>query len=263
MSYSKKSLGQNYLIDSNIIKKITNIPQIYNKNILEIGPGMGALTEQILSKKPKSLILVEKDDFLSEELKKKYKKYDNITVFNQDILKFDLEKKMKKDTIIIGNLPYNIASQILVKIIKSKKWPPKYFSLILMFQKEMSDRITGSYGTSNYGRLSILANYRLDIISKFNVSPNCFSPKPKVDSTVIFFKPKNEILCKLKSVESLEKITNIFFSSKRKMINKNIKKIFKEEDLQELKNQINLKARPTDIKPDLYYNLARIFEKIN
>ena len=102
----------------------------------------------------------------------------------------------------------------------------------------MAERIIGKYGTSGYGRLSILTQYRLNILKKFAVSPNCFFPKPKVDSTVIFFKPKNEILCKLKSVESLEKITNIFFSSKRKMINKNIKKIFKEEDLQELKNRL-------------------------
>ena len=200
MKYVKKSLGQNFLIDLNIIKKIINLPEIFNNNILEIGPGKGALTEQILNKKPKSLILVEKDNFLSNELKLKYKKNKKVIVFNNDILKFDLEKKLKKNTIIFGNLPYNIASQILVKIIRFKKWPPKYSDLIFMFQKEMAERIIGKFNTSKYGRLSILTNYRLKVSSKFNVSPNCFFPKPKIDSTVLYLKPSKKISNKIKTI---------------------------------------------------------------
>ena len=126
MKYVKKSLGQNFLIDLNIIKKITNITEIFDRNILEIGPGEGALTDQILKNNPKSLTLVEKDNFLFNKLKFKYLDNKKIKIYNKDILKFNIEDKLKKDTIIFGNLPYNISSQILVKIIKFKKWPPKF-----------------------------------------------------------------------------------------------------------------------------------------
>ena len=177
MNYTKKSLGQNYLIDSNIIRKITSLVTIYNKNILEIGPGKGALTEEILKYKPKSLILVEKDNILSKELKLKYQNNNKIKIYNKDILKLNIEEKIKNNSIVFGNLPYNISSQILVKMIKFKKIPVKYTALIFMFQKEMAERIDGKFNTSKYGRLAILTNYKLEIMSKFNVSPNCFFPK--------------------------------------------------------------------------------------
>ena len=164
MNYAKKSLGQNYLIDLNIIKKIVNLNEICNKNILEIGPGKGALTEQILKNKPKSLILVEKDNLLAQELKLKYQNNKKIIIYNKDILKFNFEKKIKNNSIIFGNLPYNISSQILVKIIRFKESSPKYSSLIFMFQKEMAERIIGKFNTSKYGRLSILANYKLKVL---------------------------------------------------------------------------------------------------
>ena len=192
MRYAKKSLGQNFLIDPNIIKKIINLTNIFDKNVLEIGPGKGALTEEILKNEPRSLTLIEKDNLLSNELKSKYNRNKKIIIYSKDVLKFNFEKELKKDTIIFGNLPYNIASQILVNIIKFKKWPPKYSCLIFMFQKEMADRIIGKYGTSKYGRLSILTNYRLSILNKFKVSPNCFFPRPKIDSTVLLLKPNSK-----------------------------------------------------------------------
>ena len=202
MKYVKKSLGQNFLIDLNIIKKIINLSEVFNKDILEIGPGKGALTNQILRNKPRSLTLIEKDTLLSNELKSKYAHDKSVKIYNKDILKFDLEGQLKKDTLIFGNLPYNISSQILIKLIKFKKWPPKYSGLILMFQKEMAERIIGKFGTSKYGRLSIITNFRLNILNKFNISPNCFFPKPKINSTVIFFKPHNKIY-NIKDIEKL------------------------------------------------------------
>ena len=262
MKYAKKSLGQNFLIDFNIIKKITSLTEIKNKDVLEIGPGKGALTEYILEKKPKSLILIEKDNLLSDALKIKYKKNKNVKVYNNDILKFNFENKLKKKTIIFGNLPYNIASQILVKIIRFEKFPLRYSTLILMFQKEMADRIIGKYGTKKYGRLSILSNYRLKVLSRFNVSPNCFFPKPKVDSTVLYLEPQNKPFVKIKKIENLEKITNIFFSNKRKMINKNIKKIFKKNNFIKLIKNLNLKSRPTDLIPEKYYEITKLYEEM-
>ena len=116
----QKILGQNFLIDLNVIKKIVDLTNIRNKNILEIGPGKGALTSEILKRKPRSLTLIEKDKFIYEELKIKYENNKILKIHNEDFLKFDLEKKLKKDTIIFGNLPYNISSQILVKLINLK-----------------------------------------------------------------------------------------------------------------------------------------------
>tara|TARA_B110001452_G_C15213710_1_gene420949 strand:+ start:139 stop:927 length:789 start_codon:yes stop_codon:yes gene_type:complete len=261
MIYAKKSLGQNFLIDKNIIKKIVNISNIRNKNVLEIGPGKGALTDQILENQPKSLTLIEKDKLLSDKLKLKYYKNSKIKILNKDILKFDFEKVINENSIIFGNLPYNISSQILIQVLKFKKWPPKYSDLIFMFQREMAERIIGRFGTSKYGRLSIITKYRLEIADKFNISPFCFTPIPKVISTVLHFVPTKKSYTRIKNINSLEKITNIFFSNKRKMINKNIKKIFnKNKKINELKN-LDLKARPSEVKPELFYKITQIFEK--
>ena len=260
MKYAKKSLGQNFLIDKNIKKKIVSLVNINNKNVVEIGPGKGSLTDEIIKKKPKTLILIEKDNYLYEFLKDKYNKNKNIIIFNKDILKFNLEKQLKKDTIIFGNLPYNISSQILIKIIKLKGQPSKFDSLIFMFQKELAERIYGKFGTRTYGRLSILANFKLKIVNKFFVSKNCFFPKPKIESAVLHFKKKEKISHNIKKIENLEKITNILFSNRRKMINKNIKKIFKDKNVGFFKN-LNLNSRPSDLKPDKYYEITEIFER--
>ena len=110
MKYAKKSLGQNFLIDLNIIKKIINLTTIFDKNILEIGPGKGALTDEILKNKPRSLTLIEKDNLLSNELKLKYNKNKKIIIYNKDVLKFNFEKKLEEDTIIFGNSKSDMAS---------------------------------------------------------------------------------------------------------------------------------------------------------
>ena len=126
MIYAKKSLGQNFLSDRNIIKKIVNTIDINGKNILEIGPGTGSLTNEILNKKPKSLLVIEKDGNLAKRLFSKFGKKVNFKIFNEDVLDFNFEKNLKKNTIIFGNLPYNISSQILIKLIKIKYWPPNF-----------------------------------------------------------------------------------------------------------------------------------------
>ena len=150
MSLAKKSLGQNFLTDRNIIKKIINLVNIKDKDVIEIGPGRGALTDEILKKKPKSLILIEKDYKLFESLRNKFSDNKNIKIFNADILKFNLERIINfKKSIIFGNLPYNISSQIFVKIIRFKKWLPNFDNLILMFQKEFGEKIIGKYKSIN------------------------------------------------------------------------------------------------------------------
>ena len=223
--FNKKSLGQNFLFDKNIINKIVNLVEIKNKNIIEIGPGEGALTDEIIKRGPKSIHCIEKDNSLHKKLNIKYSKKKNLKNINADILKFDLEKLNIKNSIIFGNLPYNISSQILVKIISYKKWPPNFSDVIFMFQKELGEKILGKFQSKNYGRLSILTNYRLLFINKFVVSPNCFFPKPKVNSIVIHFKPKLKNSFYIKNIKSLENVTNILFSNKRKIIKKNMGKV--------------------------------------
>ena len=253
MLHPKKSLGQNFLIDKNIINKITSLKNIKNRNILEIGPGRGALTEKILEKNPKSLILIEKDYKLYEVLKKKYKNNNKVTLFNSDILKIDLEKIIDIKSIVFGNLPYNISSQILVKLIKFKNWPPKFTDLIFMFQKEVAEKIIGK----SFGRLTIITNYRLKLSNKFNVSPNCFYPKPKITSSVLHLSPIKKEINKIKNLDNLEMITNIFFSNKRKMIKKNYKKILGKKGIQNL----NLNLRPSDLKSEIYYKITELYEE--
>ncbi len=259
MIYNKKSLGQNFLIDSNIKRKIVSSVDIKNKDVIEIGAGKGDLTDEILKGNPKSILVIEKDRSLAEILKKKYHEIGIVKTHCVDILKFDLESKIKRGSLIFGNLPYNISSQILVKTLRFKIWPPKFSDLVFMFQKELGEKILGKFRSKNYSRLSILTNYRLKVFSKFLVSPNCFFPKPKIKSIVIHFKPIKREGNKIKNINNLEKVTNILFSNKRKMINKNIKKIIKSNKIKKIKN-LNLKLRPEQLHPDIYYKITELYE---
>ena len=261
MPFSKKSLGQNYLIDNNIIKKIINVIEIKNKDIVEIGPGKGALTREILKKNPKSLILIEKDNKLSEYLKINLSNTNKkkVKIYNEDILRFDFNKIKKKKLIIFGNLPYNISSQILVKMIKLNSNHSYFNDLIFMFQKELGEKIIAKFPSKHYGRLSVFTNYKLKIIKKFFVSPNCFFPKPKINSIVIHFKPKNKSKFYINNINNLEKITSILFSNRRKMINKNLKKVLSVKKVASISG-LNINLRPEKISPDLYYKITNLFE---
>ena len=256
----KKSLGQNLLVDKNIINKILSLETLLNQNVIEIGPGSGNLTKFIIKKGIKKLIAIEKDERFFEFLKKEYQNSKNINFYNKDILKKDLNKIDLKNVIVFGNLPYNISTQILVNFISLNKWPPFYKRIIFMFQKEVADRILAKSKAKQYGRLAILTNYRLDIVKSFNVSKNCFFPAPAVDSKIVVFKPKLKIKYNIKNIKNLEFITNIFFGSKRKMINKPFAKIFKNYTFVAKKLKIDLNLRPSDLSFDEYYKLTEYFE---
>ena len=257
----KKSLGQNFLTDKNIIRKILKLEQLKNQIIFEIGPGSGNLTEFIIKEKPKKVILIEKDQRFSELLKDKLKNEKNLEIYSKDILQYDFDNALLENAIIFGNLPYNISTQILIKFISLKNWPPFFKKIIFMFQKEVADRILAKSNTKEYGRIAILTNFRLDIVESFKISRNCFFPKPDVDSKIIVFKPKTKIKHRIKSVKSLEKITNVFFSNRRKMINKPFSKIFKEYKEVAKKLKINLNLRPSELSNNDYYRLAEYYEK--
>ena len=257
---AKKSLGQNFLIDKNILEKIVSLTNIKNQTVVEIGPGTGNLTEFILRNNPKKFIAIEKDRNLASFLKKKFK--DRLEVINKDILKIN-EKLLSKDKVIVfGNLPYNISTEILCKWIlnldNEKFW---FDSLILMFQKEVADRIVSKFNSSKYGRLTILSNWKLNIKKILNIKPNSFNPKPKVDSSLIIFSPKKNFF-KIKNPNNLEKITRIFFNQRRKMIKKPFNQLFNGnfEIIQKLNLDMNL--RPQNLDFETYYKLAFEFENL-
>ena len=259
----KKSMGQNFLIDQNIIKKIIKIGNIdTDKKIIEIGAGYGSLTNNILMKNPKKIYAIEKDKKISFFLKEKFKDFSNINIINEDIFKIIEKNNFGNNIIVFGNLPYNISTKILISLIMIKKWPPWYDHLILMFQKEVADRIIAKEKTKQFGRLSIIANWRLEIKKHFDISKNCFFPKPKVNSTLISLKPKKKFH-ELKSPKNLEMVTRILFSNRRKMINKNLKKLFKKDlSVAKLLN-INLNSRPEELSSDTYYKITKEFENLS
>ncbi len=261
MIKAKKSLGQNFLVDKNIIDKIVNTVEIKNKTILEVGPGTGNLTSSILEKEPKKVFVVEKDNNLVSLLKRNFQ--DELVIINDDILKCDENSICDEKLIVFGNLPYNISTEILCKWILNIDNNNIWFSdLILMFQKEVADRIISNYNSSKYGRLSILANWRLNIKKIIDVKPNSFSPKPKIDSTLILFSPKKKFF-ELKNPCNLEKITRIFFSHRRKMIKKPLNQIFLDKSKNILsKLNIDDNLRPQNLDFETYYKLTSEYEKL-
>ena len=260
MIRAKKSLGQNFLIDKNIIDKIINIVSITDNEILEVGPGTGNLTKEILRNNPSKMYLVEKDTFLADSLKEIIDK--RVKIFNEDILKFDENSLSKNKIIVFGNLPYNISTEILSAWITNLKNDCWFSDLILMFQKEVADRIIAQFNTSTYGRLSILANWRLNINKICDISPECFSPKPKIQSTLIHFTPKKNF-ADIKDPLNLEKITRVFFSHRRKMLKKPFNQIFNgNTDLID-KLKLDLNLRPQNLDFDTYYKLTIEHEKLS
>ena len=259
MIKAKKSLGQNFLIDKNILDKIVNVVPIKGKTVLEIGPGSGNLTQQILNKNPKKFIVIEKDNDLVKYLEKIFN--NQIKIIHNDVLKIN-EKILSKDKItVFGNLPYNISTEILSKWILNLEKKFWFDHLILMFQKEVAERILAKYNTSEYGRLSILANWKLNIKKISDVKPNSFSPSPKIESSILYFSPKNNYHI-LKNPKNLEKITRVFFSHRRKMLKKPYNQIFNGNKKIIKKLKINLNLRPQNLNTDMYYNLTSEYEKL-
>tara|TARA_B100000073_G_scaffold47052_1_gene34762 strand:+ start:307 stop:1092 length:786 start_codon:yes stop_codon:yes gene_type:complete len=259
MIKAKKSLGQNFLIDQNIIDKIVNITKLSNKNILEIGPGTGNLTQGILRMSPKKIIAIEKDDNLVGLLKEKFE--NKIEIINKDILKIDENSLSDHTLTVFGNLPYNISTEILCKWILNIKEKVWFDCLILMFQKEVADRIISNFNTKNYGRLTILANWRLDIKKICDISPASFQPKPKIESTVLFFKPKKNFFL-FRNPKNLEKITRIFFMHRRKMIKKPFYQLFNSNNFIATKIGIDLNLRPQNLDFEKYFELTKEYENL-
>ena len=254
----KKSLGQNFLNDSNLLKKIVDVGKISKEDtILEIGPGTGNLTNELIKKKPKNLFVVEKDNSLSKFLHKRFG--NQIKIVNKDILtcykNFNYEMPIK----VFGNLPYNISTKILTSFIKIENLNKKFKKFIFVFQKEVADRIIAEENSKNYGRLSILTSWKLSSQKILDIDPKYFSPKPKVWSSLILLEPKIKIE-NLKKTKNLEHITNIFFNQRRKMIRKPMKQLFSNyEDVAE-NLSLDLDLRPQNISIKKYLEICKVYE---
>jgi 16S rRNA (adenine1518-N6/adenine1519-N6)-dimethyltransferase len=256
---AKKNLGQNFLTDRNVLEQIVNVAAIKDKTILEVGPGTGNLTSFILKNNPKKVFVVEKDNDLAENLNKNFK--DQLTIINDDILNIDENLLFKEKVTVFGNLPYNISTEILSRWITNLKDNFWFEHLVLMFQKEVADRIIAKFNTSAYGRLSILSNWKLNIKKICNIKPESFSPRPKIDSSLLYFSPKEDFY-KIKDPKNLEKVTRIFFSHRRKMLKKPFNHLFNGDQKVLDKLKIDLNLRPQNLNFDTYYQLTSLYENL-
>jgi len=256
---AKKSLGQNFLIDRNILKIISEVTSIKDKIVLEIGPGTGNLTSFILKKKPKKFIVIEKDNDLASNIAEIFK--DQLNIINDDVLNVDENSLASEKITVFGNLPYNISTEILSRWIINLKNDFWFDRLVLMFQKEVADRIIANFNSSYYGRLTILSNWKLNIEKICDIKPESFSPKPKIDSSLLVFSPKENFF-KINDPKNLEKITRVFFNHRRKMIKKPYNQLFNgnQKVLEKLKIDLNL--RPQNLNFETYYKLTNEFENL-
>ena len=256
----KKSLGQNFLIDKNIIKSIIDIGNIKSSDVIfEIGPGTGNLTEFIIEKNPKNIFVIEKDNNLSLNL---FNKFENkINVINNNILDFKLNSISNEKLIIFGNLPYNISTEILTRLISDNDKFGSYKKLILMFQKEVANRIIAKTNSKDYGRLAIISNWKLEIKKEFNIKASSFFPKPKIESTLLSFIPKKNYF-NIKNPKNLEKITRVFFNQRRKMIKNPMKQIFKNPESIVKKLNLDLNLRPQNLNPINYFEITKEYENL-
>ena len=259
MIKAKKSLGQNFLTDRNVLEKIVSVVNIKDKTIFEIGPGTGNLTSFILKNNPKKVHVIEKDDELAVNLSEIFN--EQIIIINDDVLNVDENSLFKDKVIVFGNLPYNISTEILSKWIVNLKTDPWFNYLILMFQKEVADRIIAKSNTSAYGRLSILSHWKLNIEKICNIKPESFSPRPKIDSSLLIFSPKKNFF-KIKDPKNLEKVTRIFFNQRRKMLKKPFNQLFNGDQKVLGKLKIDLNLRPQNLDFDTYYQLTSMYENL-
>lgn len=241
---AKKHYGQNFLNDKNIIIKIINVAQIQNQEVLEIGPGTGALTEHLV-KHAKNVLAFEIDKEMIGVLNAKIKSL-NFTLVNLDFLKADLSWEGKK--CVVSNLPYYITSKILFKIFENIKL---FSSLTIMVQKEVADRMVAKVNTKDYGKLSIVAQYYATIQKEFSVPPQSFTPVPKVDSAVVSL--KFDKILDLDSAKFLFFIKKSFSMKRKKLLN-NWKELFSKEEIESVYQKFNLESnvRPQEISLEQY-----------
>ena len=251
--HPKKKFGQNFLKNKDLLKKISELKDFQNKLVLEIGPGKGALTEYLLKKQPKKLIAIEKDEELKPFLLKIQKKYlVNFEIIFQDALRYEYSKFEGKKIFLVANLPYHIATTLVIKWLK---YIENFESIIIMVQREVAERLSAKVSTKFYGRTSILVQLHSDVKKIFDVSPENFHPKPKVNSSVIELSPKSNLNF---NYEKVDKLLKICFAQRRKKLKNNLNKINYSNLEKIIESGIDLNLRPQDISIENYVMMSKL-----
>ena len=251
--FFKKYLGQHFLRDREILNKIALLKKIKNETVVEIGPGKGALTEMIINQKPRKLIIIEKDKSLLPYLSKiKNKNSKEIEIIIGDALSINYEELSKDKIILIANLPYNIASTLIIKLVKKSDI---FKSMVLMVQKEVAERLSAKVSSKEYGRISVLMQTQSVIKKCFDVSPDKFFPKPNVFSTVIKIEIKKKIEF---NYQKLDEILKISFAQRRKTIKNNLKKLEMNVEKKIKECGLSPNLGPQDIRPEEFIKLYNI-----
>ena len=251
----KKKYGQHFLKNKSIIKKIANIESLENKFVIEIGPGLGSLTKEIISQNPKKLICIEKDVSLKSHIEHLFNKNASAEIIFMDALKVNFYQMFKnKKTILIGNLPYNIATTLIINWIR---YVHIFKSIVVMVQKEVAERLIAKASTSYYSRISVLSQSFCSIKKIIDIDASNFYPKPKITSSVITIKAKKNIN---HDYEKLDLILRYSFFSRRKKIKNNLIKYF--PDIKEIfeKNRLNQDLRPQDFTTDEFILMSKILD---
>jgi 16S rRNA (adenine1518-N6/adenine1519-N6)-dimethyltransferase len=260
----KKKFGQNFLINQTIVKQIIDASNInLNDNILEIGPGDGVLTKEIIKKKPKKFIAIEIDKSLNDKLQVLFdkKKNNNYELIFTDALKFDESNKFSNNFKIISNLPYNISVPLLIKWIDQLKKLPFADKMILMFQKEVAERILANTDSKKYGRISILCSCFYHIKKIIDVDKKDFFPIPKVNSTVLSFDPLKKSKISIDNLEFLKKISFELFNNRRKKLKKKIQSLFSHEIIKFNRLDKLYDLRAENLTVDIFCKLALLLKK--
>lgn len=228
---ARKKLGQNFILDLNLTSRIARAAApLENRTIIEIGPGPGGLTRALLMEGAEHVIAIERDERCIPALEQIAAAYPGkLEIMLADALEVDIPAIATKGTRIVANLPYGIATELLIRWLASETWPPAYDRMVLMFQREVAERITAQPSTKAYGRLSVLSQWRTKPRILFNLPPQAFTPPPKVDSSVVEFLPHQSPQL-AGSCAALQALTAAAFGQRRKMLRQSLKKVFKDPE---------------------------------
>jgi 16S rRNA (adenine1518-N6/adenine1519-N6)-dimethyltransferase len=257
---AKKSLGQNFLLDLNLTARIARAGgPLEDVTVLEVGPGPGGLTRALLAEGARRVIAIERDQRALAALEEIAARYPGrLEIVSGDALAFDMAAHLAGTRArVIANLPYNIATALLINWLTAEPWPPWYDALVLMFQREVAMRIVAKVGDKAYGRLAVLAGWRCEGKIMFDVAPSAFVPPPKVTSSVVRLIPRSDPLAC--DATALQRVTESAFGQRRKMLRQSLKTLGVDVSALLAAAGIEPTARAEEIPVEGFVALARIF----
>ncbi len=263
----KKSLGQNFLLDLNLTRKLARAAgPLEGRTVVEIGPGPGGLTRALLMEGAKRVIAVERDDRAVAALGQVATRYPGqLEILAADALAVDWPRELSRlgvdeRVIIAANLPYNIATMLLVRWLESEPWPPWFSSMSLMFQKEVAERIVAAPGSKAYGRLAVISQWRTEVRIGFRLGPEAFTPPPKVASAVVHFTPRAAPYPDC-SVTTLGRVTHAAFGQRRKMLRQSLKSLVPMPEVLLREVGISPEERAERVSVEQFAMLAKVLDR--